>query len=134
MIKWTDELSVGVVEIDNQHKELISRVSGLLSAMSKGKGKSEVAETLDFLADYVVVHFNTEERIMKEREYPGLDHHRRQHAVFSEKVSELRERLNRDGPSSLLAIRSQRLLADWLTNHISVTDSALGSFLTEPKH
>ena len=95
MIKWTDELSVGVVEIDNQHKELISRVSGLLSAMSKGKGKSEVAETLDFLADYVVVHFNTEERIMKEREYPGLDHHRRQHAVFSEKVSELRERLNR---------------------------------------
>lgn len=134
MIKWTDELSVGVVEIDNQHKELISRVSGLLSAMSKGKGKSEVAETLDFLADYVVVHFNTEERIMKEREYPGLDHHRRQHAVFSEKVSELRERLNRDGPSSLLAIRSQRLLADWLTNHISVTDSALGAFLTEPKH
>jgi hemerythrin len=134
LIKWTDELSVGVVEIDNQHKELISRVSGLLSAMSKGKGKSEVAETLDFLADYVVVHFNTEERIMKEREYPGLDHHRRQHAVFSEKVSELRERLNRDGPSSLLAIRSQRLLADWLTNHISVTDSALGAFLTEPKH
>lgn len=134
MIKWTDELSVGVVEIDNQHKELISRVSGLLSAMSKGKGKSEVAETLDFLADYVVVHFNTEGRIMKEREYPGLDHHRRQHAVFSEKVSELRERLNRDGPSSLLAIRSQRLLADWLTNHISVTDSALGAFLTEPKH
>jgi hemerythrin len=133
MLKWTDELSVGVNEIDSQHKELLSRVSGLLSAMSMGKGKHEVTETLDFLADYVVIHLNTEERIMKEHAYPGFDHHRRQHAVFTEKVSALREQLDRAGPSSFLAIQSQRLLSDWLINHISVIDSALGAFLTESR-
>ena len=133
MIKWSDDLSVGVNEIDNQHKELIDRVAGLLSAMSQGKGKNEVTQTLDFLAEYVVCHFNSEERIMKEHSYPGFVHHRQQHLFFTGKVKELKERLDREGPSSSLAIQAQRLLSDWLVNHISVIDSALGAFLSEAK-
>ncbi|NLA60739.1 MAG: hemerythrin family protein [Firmicutes bacterium] len=133
MLKWTDELSVGVDEIDNQHKELISRVAGLLSAMAKGKGKDEVTETLDFLADYVVFHFSSEERIMREHAYPGFTHHRQQHLFFTERVKGLRDRLAQEGPSSSLAIQSQRLLSDWLVNHISVIDSALGAFLIDAK-
>ncbi|HHY75901.1 MAG TPA: hemerythrin family protein [Firmicutes bacterium] len=133
MLKWSDQLSIGVEEIDNQHKELINRCADLLSAMAKGKGKDEVAGTLNFLTEYAVFHFNAEEKIMKDNAYPGFAHHKQQHEYFTGKVAELKDRLNREGPTSSLAIQAQRLLSDWLVNHISVIDSALGAFLLEKK-
>jgi len=34
-LQWTQDLSVGVEEIDNQHKELFERINNLDSAMSR---------------------------------------------------------------------------------------------------
>lgn len=130
MLKWTDDLSVGVKDIDDQHKELFSRVNNLLSAMSQGKGKDEVAKVLAFLRDYVVTHFGAEERIMRERNYPGIEAHRQEHASYTQKLSDVLKRFETSGTTSLLAIESQRLLTDWWFYHIGRTDKALGAFLT----
>lgn len=130
MLKWTDDLSVGVKDIDDQHKELFSRVNNLLSAMSQGKGKDEVAKVLAFLRDYVVTHFGAEERIMRERNYPGVEAHRQEHTSYTQKLSDVLKHFEKAGTSSLLAIESQRLLTDWWFSHIGRTDKALGAFLT----
>ena len=61
MTRWDDELSLGLEEIDNQHRELFRRMETLLEACVAGKAAEEVIGMLAFLDDYVAVHFRTEE-------------------------------------------------------------------------
>ncbi|NPV81727.1 MAG: hemerythrin family protein [Firmicutes bacterium] len=131
MLKWTDDLSIGIGIIDEQHKELFKRVNNLLSSMSQGRGKEQIGEVLNFLSDYVETHFGTEEKFMGAHGYPEGKAHKGEHGSYIEKLSALRERFGREGQSSLLAIESQRLLVDWWLNHIGKTDKALGAFLKE---
>ena len=63
-IKWTSDLSVDVKEIDGQHKELFKRINNLDTAMKKGRAKEEVLGLIEFLDEYVVIHFRTEELFM----------------------------------------------------------------------
>ena len=36
-MQWTEDLTVGVEAIDNQHKELFSRINSLADAIRQGK-------------------------------------------------------------------------------------------------
>jgi hemerythrin len=129
MLVWTDDLLTGYKTIDDQHKELFKKVNALLEAMGQGKGKEQVAEVLGFLSDYVVSHFGTEEQLMQSRKYPGFLSHRLEHTAYTDKLKRLRERFEKEGPSSLMAIESQQLLTGWWASHIGRTDKALGAFL-----
>lgn len=63
-IEWTQDLSTGSDEIDNQHKELFRRINSLLDACNQGKGREEIGKTVQFLEDYVITHFSAEEEYM----------------------------------------------------------------------
>jgi hemerythrin len=69
-IVWTDGLSVGVKVIDQQHQEMIKRINRLLDAMQGGKGGKETEGAIEFLEEYVVVHFGAEEELMKSTPIP----------------------------------------------------------------
>jgi len=63
MLVWNPDLSVNVVEIDDQHKELFSRVNRFLEAMERcslfgDKQGLALFELCDFMEQYVVFHFN----------------------------------------------------------------------------
>jgi hemerythrin len=132
-IEWTDDLSIGVPRIDLQHKELFDRVNALLDAMKMGKGKTEVEQTLTFLGDYVVSHFGAEEELMREHNYPAQATHKAQHTRFVADFASLTRTALSGSTNPTLTIGIQRSLVDWLTNHISKTDKALGAFLTSAK-
>lgn len=55
-IEWRDSLSIGVKEIDDQHKQLLSHFDQLLKACETGKGREELATLLNFLDQYVIKH------------------------------------------------------------------------------
>lgn len=38
LIQWNESLSVGVVEIDRQHRKLVELINDLNNAMRQGKG------------------------------------------------------------------------------------------------
>lgn len=128
-LKWTDDLSVGVHEIDTQHKELFRRTNDLLAAMSQGKGREEVTTVLEFLGDYVVTHFGTEERYMSRYGYPDRRNHASLHSSFIAEFNSLEAKIAAGGPSSSLAIDLQKRLSSWLTNHIGSVDKVLGAYL-----
>jgi len=108
-IKWTSDLSTGVEIIDNQHKELIKRISDLLNAMKQGKGKGEIRGMIQFLADYVVEHFSDEEKYMKLYSYDEMKQkfHITQHGRFVQDVSQFKKKFEENGVSSSLAIEVQ---------------------------
>lgn len=128
LIKWSEQFSVGVAEIDNQHKTLINMVNELHDAMSNGKGGDVLPSILKKLADYTQTHFATEERLMVARSYPSYRAHKQVHDSFARDVAELQKKCQSGG--ALLSIQIMNKLKDWLTNHILNTDKLLGRFLT----
>ncbi len=128
MALWSEALSVGVAEIDAQHRELFSRVERLLEA-SLQDDRSRVGPLLAFLRDYVGVHFEAEERLMLERHYPGYRVHKAEHDRFARDLSAMEAELAASGPTGDLAGRVERRVAEWLRDHVYLTDTALGRFV-----
>ncbi len=127
-IEWRDQYSVGVSAIDEQHKELFNKVNRLLEACSRGEGQKVVKEVLDFLGNYVVFHFSTEEQYMSKYSYPDFAAHKKEHDDFVETYKKFRQELEKEQGLSAV-MKTNRLVVDWLKNHILMTDKKLGAFL-----
>jgi len=128
-MNWTEDLSVGVAEIDGQHKELIARSNGLFDAIAQGRGKDELARLLAFLQVYIVTHFELEELYMRQYAYPDQDSHRGEHRTFVRTVNDMRAALEKAGPTDALVAYARTEIVEWLLRHIAETDKAFGGFL-----
>ncbi len=76
------DYSIGIEQIDLQHKELSERMELLRDAMRKGQSRDTIRATLRFLEGYAVEHSATEERYMLRYNYPGILLHKTEHATF----------------------------------------------------
>jgi len=127
--QWTEELSVGVDEIDDQHKEMFHTLSSLFAAMAAGRAAMEAGKVIDFLGWYAVNHFQTEEKYMDEYRYPDVEAHKKEHEEFRARFSVYKNELDERGISSTLVMHLLKEISDWLADHIGVTDIKLGKFL-----
>lgn len=128
-IEWTEDLATSVVEIDRQHKEIFKKMDDLYLACRRGKGKAEVAGLIEFLKNYVAVHFDTEEKYMQQYDYPGYTSHKVEHTGFIKTIVDLKRQLETEGPNLALVIKTNLEVSDWLKKHICEIDKKLGSFL-----
>jgi len=128
-ITWTPALAVGVPQIDEEHKELFARVNKLLDAMQQSRAKEEIKPLVGFLNDYVASHFGGEAALMQRHRYPEASDHLSQHAFFATEFKALAAELEKGGPTALITIKLNKLLCDWLRQHIASTDKKFGQFL-----
>ena len=77
LFAWNETYSIGVTEIDAQHRRLFSLADELHSAMNAGKGKAVLRKVLHDLITYTQTHFAAEERMMQKCGYPDCRHTRR---------------------------------------------------------
>ncbi len=129
-VEWTDDLSVGVELIDDQHKMLIQHLAKVTESVAQHEGPARIGTTLEFLIDYTDFHFSAEERHMAANDYPGLDAQRVQHDEFKTTLSNLEADFGEEGATHALANAIDTLLANWLLKHISSADVEFGAFLT----
>jgi len=129
MLKWDDNLKVGVTAIDAQHKELYDKINDLLAAMSSGKGKTEILITLSFLEKYVVKHFSDEEKLQINSKYPGYSIQKKEHEAFKKRLTELKGGISNDTPGLATVLDVQKEMNLWWTHHITVLDMELGKYL-----
>lgn len=126
-IEWTDELSVGVEVIDNQHKRLIELIDNFHNAHINGHSKDELEEAIDEFYAYCLDHFALEERFMDQYSYPDYDAHIKQHLEGTMKAGEFFGDFlaGSEGLDEEFLI----FLKKWLVNHILVVDRKLGEYL-----
>jgi len=127
--KWEPSLETGYLRIDNQHKELIVALNNIINASKHGKAKEEIIKTVDFLADYTVMHFSTEEKLMEQLKYPDYASHKDQHDKFKDIVIKLIKKMNHEGPTEELIEYITALIGKWLVHHIKDVDFQLAVFL-----
>ena len=128
-IAWTKILSVGVDEIDDDHRRLIGIFNELNQALAKGESADYVAATLDELIKCTVWHFSHEERLMLKYGYPAAEAHRAEHRQLIDAAQEWHAKLAQAG----YAVTEAEIgfLERWLTEHILTVDQKLGSFLVQ---
>lgn len=130
-MQWTDSLSVGVQQIDDQHKALIKAVNDLFEACKEGKGRQKISETLDFAEKYVVFHFGDEEKLQLKVGYPGYKEHKILHDAFVGDIRKYANEFEKEGPNIALVARFNAFISNWLIKHISIEDKKIGAYIKE---
>ena len=130
-VEWQEYLTVGVAEIDAQHKLLFEKFNALLAACKRGESADEVNRLFSFLGGYVISHFSDEERLMQRIGFPDYPKHLAMHHEFIRQVAGLKERLGHEGPTQGLVASVCLPINGWLIEHISGMDRAIGRFVKE---
>lgn len=126
-MEWAEEkYGTTVVVCDDQHKELFNRVNALNDAVSNG-GRTDIGTRLDNLIEYVVEHFETEERLMEERGYDGLDAHRVEHKQLVDTCIDLQQKFH--AGETDIEDATMMFIKNWLDHHIPVIDKSYGPTL-----
>jgi len=132
IMHWTSKMSVGVQEIDEDHKKLISVINRLAEDADKEDRKLAVRQSIAALLRYAEFHFAREEKMMTVARYPGLAEHKIEHRDFVTKIKDL-NRLFDDDPEGVTNFVRDTLLdflRDWLNHHILIEDKAYQACVT----
>jgi len=121
LITWQDSYSVGVAQIDNDHKLLVSLINQLGAAVEEGQSGDVVGSVLNVVIEYTASHFGREELLMEKGGYPGLAAHKAEHAKLTARVRDIVARYN-GGTDGQLDRDVLVFLKTWLTGHILGVD------------
>lgn len=128
LIEWSNELSVGIDSIDEQHKKLVNMINALNDAMLTGSSNELLGKIFTGLATYTQKHFSYEENMFAEYGYSDSQEHKRQHDELIAQVVELKEKFMVN-PQGTISADLMQFLKRWLTNHIMRTDKEYTEFL-----
>ncbi len=126
-LEWSPQFSVGVDQMDDQHKVLISMINNLNDALASGKAKETVGVVLNDLLVYTETHFAQEEAFMKKGGYAELEGHIKIHRAFTGKIKELQIQYAQG--TAMVSRDVMVFLKDWLINHIAKMDKRYGAVL-----
>jgi len=131
---WTEAMSVGVPELDEDHRWLISIINRLGESTVLEESHEPVRLCLLDLLRYAEKHFGREESVMLVCGFPGLEVHKEEHQDFIDEMQRVMRRFEKD-PKAMAGYVREGLLAflrDWLNHHILIEDKAYQPF-TERK-
>lgn len=119
IVEWDESLSVGVGEIDAQHKGLLCLINELHEAMKEGRSREMLGQVVARLKDYARTHFSTEEKYLRQTAFPGCEEHRIQHDRFIEQVLDFELEMAEGRATPLEVVR---FLLDWYVRHVKGLD------------
>lgn len=121
LMTWTEKMSVGVKQLDDDHKKLVGMVNQLYDGISTGKGKEALGPVLDGLVDYTKLHFGHEESLFAKTGYAVAAAHKREHDALTNQVLDVQAKF-KAGNSATLSLEVMNFLKNWLVTHIQGSD------------
>jgi diguanylate cyclase (GGDEF)-like protein/hemerythrin-like metal-binding protein len=132
-VEWKPELSVGIEDVDSDHKRLIELTNTLINAIDKETPKAELLKIFEELEAYTRYHFSREEGFMDKHCTDDeirdmIQKHKAQHRYFIDRLPELKERLIQSSSKSV-SYEIVEFLLHWLLDHIINEDLKLSQCL-----
>ena len=128
-ILWTENFSVGVARLDDQHKRLVQMINRLIAEPRLTTESETISSLLSEMTSYARKHFSAEEELLRRHHYPRLEEQVAEHQAFQKKTTDFCSATMlhvRVVPETLL-----HYLSDWLVHHILKTDMAYKPFFRE---
>jgi hemerythrin len=129
LIEWTPQLSVGVKQLDDEHKKLIAFLNDLHAGMVAGHGDDVLGPILEGLVKYTRTHFDNEEALLRTHGYPGFSAHLLEHERLAAVVLAKQAQFKSGGGGAMLNITTMQFLRSWLLDHVEGTDKKYTAFL-----
>ncbi len=127
-IIWTEDYSVGVEQIDKQHRQLFQFVNSLENLLQQGiHSGPEVENLIMFLTTYTKTHFSFEESCMFKYGCSVSKKNKQEHSLFLDHYNETISRYHQEGPSKELLKELHDRISNWLISHICRVDIHLKS-------
>jgi len=126
LMNWDEIMSVGVEELDAQHRQLIGLINDAYEAMQK-HDEHRMTELINSMSDYAKVHFATEEGYLSKNGFPHLEAHKVQHVQFNQAVAQFREKQFQETNLSKIFV----FLSRWLATHILESDREYAPYLAK---
>ena len=123
-IAWKDFYSVNNPLLDAEHKQIIESINELYVAMNGPMDSVAKKRVLERLVQYTQTHFDHEEKIMQEVDYPDLAAHRALHDDMRRQTIGLRTHLTLVTARDVLVF-----LKDWWLGHIQGEDKKYASYV-----
>ena len=127
---WNDSYSVGIEEMDKQHKKLLRLIESIKWVVTNDRGTDFSIDILRELRAYTLFHFADEEELLLKYEYPGYSSQIAQHNFFIEKLTVYLKEIH-DGKITQTLDDIYTFLMDWLLVHIMKQDKNYGEFLNK---
>jgi len=124
---WKNSFSVGIQEIDEEHKVLIDCLDTIMISLNTTSGQYQAVAALEKLTNYSLTHFRVEECLMRLFDYPELEAHQKEHEQFIKKIEEFRLKAQSEDISKSMAA----YLMQWLINHIQRVDIKYVNFFKQ---
>ncbi len=127
LLIWSEEHSVGVRALDDEHEKLYEAINELHDAVVQGKERSHTGLLLRQVVSRARAHFRSEEAMLAAASYPELASHSLKHQFLAGEVEELAARFEQDGFT--LNDTSLKFLRYWFNDHLRNDDLCYGPWL-----
>ena len=124
---WKDSFSIGIDEIDQQHRLLLEYLNECHMQVFAGKSSEIDHSLIDGLKAYADTHFQFEESLMLDKGYPKLGHQKKQHKYYKSKIAEFESAYA--GGNERIARSVLVFLRDWFLDHILEQDKGVVSYV-----
>lgn len=119
-LEWSLELSVHIPEIDAEHRHFIELINDLNEAIAKRMSFSEVRKRMQDVLDDARAHFDHEEILFKEWDFPEAEQHARMHEAAIKIFNDIMRRIERS-----------EMEYDWVEAGLRVKDLLVTHLLNE---
>lgn len=121
LIEWRDDFSVGLPEVDHEHREMIAMINTL---QLESAGNTEIASVLAALGEIharISAHFALEEKCMTSLGYEGYREHKADHERLLDDLREIMDEVTTTGRFDPEALGTR--LSAWFVGHFSTLDA-----------
>ncbi|MBF0355117.1 MAG: hemerythrin family protein [Alphaproteobacteria bacterium] len=127
---WRKWFEIGHEVIDFEHKIFFSQIHKLQCLVKESHHKDEIRRVMEEIIKYADFHFTSEENIMIDAAYPGLEAHK---SIHRNLMRDLRETISSFDGGSDNAELIVTFLFRWLLEHTINEDLVISKSIKE-KH
>lgn len=120
-IQWNDSYKVGHKIVDFDHMTLVNITNELFMRVDQGFSDEEIAQTITLLIEYVERHFDREEDLFRDSDYPDIGKHQAMHDDIRKTVRDIAT-VYKTRPDAININEVLEFLKKWLLNHIMKAD------------
>ncbi|MBI2993175.1 MAG: hemerythrin family protein [Gammaproteobacteria bacterium] len=121
-LQWRDEYSIGIADIDYEHRELIGLINDLIDGIAEDSADA-VMDHLGEIYARIAAHFALEEKIMRERNYDQYADHKADHDRLLDAIRDIMDEYDDD--ASLDNDEFVDRLDHWFTDHFRTKDARM---------
>lgn len=131
MFEWKNAYSCGIDSIDDHHKVLFQLGADLFDVYQHSDKEvypPQFGKVFKGLQEYTIYHFMNEEKFMTLHNYPWIEDHKREHALFLEYLTKISMELNTKEYNEVVE-DMLKFVSKWIFHHIQHSDFKLTDYV-----